>query len=513
MKSGTVIMRLAVAGALAFLAGCGGTSEAQTESIIRAEETDNHTATYSIFQKFSAPEYPADGGLAKKLILDAMQKEGLKGIDYKIEFAPGQDYMTKLNLKATAGELPDLFQVDYPTFMRLVNEGKLLPLNDWLAKSPHVSGMIRDDKFDYVTVNGYIYAIPTGNRPEPYNSESRAGFIVRQDWLDRLGLKAPRNLDEMHEVLRAFTYGDPDGNGINDTYGYGAAKDHQFAGIFGAFGIHPDFWHERGGMIKKGYVLPEAKEALAVLQSWYKEGLIDPHFLVTETKRRNENIIRSQYGMFQNAPLEVDPNSSTIAALHKANPGAKLRFFTNVKGPDGKSGFPESSPFGSLRAVSANVKQPEKLFRMLDWMQNENGGFNLIHYGVEGEDYSYEQAANRIVLHSEYAQLYRRGFSNPIRFLNDIDVRWASDEVKQDLVEAARHTISNALWKKVPAELDYADLDEDLWGQYFSKIVTGQYSVDRWDEFVKLYYQQGGDIIEQQANEEWKKMKATAGKK
>ena len=39
------------------------------------------------------------------------------------------------------------------------------------------------------------------------------GWWVRQDWLDKLGLKAPQNVDELYTVLKAFRDRDPNGNG------------------------------------------------------------------------------------------------------------------------------------------------------------------------------------------------------------------------------------------------------------------------------------------------------------
>ena len=44
-------------------------------------------------------------------------------------------------------------------------------------------------------------------------------MIIRQDWLDNLGLKAPTNMDEFEAVIKAFTEDDPDGNGQKDTMG------------------------------------------------------------------------------------------------------------------------------------------------------------------------------------------------------------------------------------------------------------------------------------------------------
>ena len=42
---------------------------------------------------------------------------------------------------------------------------------------------------------------------------------IRQDWLDKLGLEAPRTWDELVKVAEAFVTQDPDGNGEDDTIG------------------------------------------------------------------------------------------------------------------------------------------------------------------------------------------------------------------------------------------------------------------------------------------------------
>ncbi len=42
---------------------------------------------------------------------------------------------------------------------------------------------------------------------------------IRQDWLDKLGLEAPRTWDELVQVAEAFVTQDPDGNGEDDTIG------------------------------------------------------------------------------------------------------------------------------------------------------------------------------------------------------------------------------------------------------------------------------------------------------
>lgn len=47
----------------------------------------------------------------------------------------------------------------------------------------------------------------------------RSGVTIREDWLDNLGLEMPTTIDEFYNVLKQFKEGDPDRNGIDDTYG------------------------------------------------------------------------------------------------------------------------------------------------------------------------------------------------------------------------------------------------------------------------------------------------------
>src|SRR3546814_8869937 len=47
----------------------------------------------------------------------------------------------------------------------------------------------------------------------------RAAVIVRKDWLANLGLQMPETTEDLYDVARAFSEGDPDGYGQDDTYG------------------------------------------------------------------------------------------------------------------------------------------------------------------------------------------------------------------------------------------------------------------------------------------------------
>src|SRR5690606_9233912 len=75
------------------------------------------------------------------------------------------------------------------------------------------------DIWEPYTRDGLRYAIPILD----YAYSSDPVLWIRTDWLDKLGLEPPRTIEELEKVMRAFTHGDPDGNGKDDTHGLAIA--------------------------------------------------------------------------------------------------------------------------------------------------------------------------------------------------------------------------------------------------------------------------------------------------
>jgi putative aldouronate transport system substrate-binding protein len=493
-----------IASMAAMTIGCSSTPAGQTPGKSTAES--DTPVNYKFYLNLSAPEYPSDGGIARKLMVEGAEKAGIKGFDYTVTLNSGKDFFTKLNLMASAGEVPDYFDIDIPTLTKFVDEGLVLPLDDLVKKSPNISKLIRKEDWDAVTFNGKIYAIPTGNRPESFNKPNSEGILIRKDWLASTGMKEPKTLDEFHDVLTAFTKKDPDKNGKDDTFGLGGSKDTQFPWVFGAFGVFPDFWYEHDGGIKQGMVLPETKQALAVLQQWFKEGLIDPEFPVVEQKQLDSKVVNGKVGTYTGQAFAIWEKNKATVSIREVNPKAELSFIAPPTGPQGKMGMPDVPPAKKMSAVNAKVKNPEKLFAYLDWSvkDGDDGGF-LLREGIEGKHYTYDKAKNDLQDLVGGAEKYKDGFSNPIKFINITDRRWAPDYVRNALENSAAFAKPNVFWKTVPAQINYPDIKDKLWQEYFVKIVTGTWTVDKWDEFVQKYYAQGGKEIEKQANDEWKK--------
>ena len=131
---------------------------------------------------------------------------------------------------------------------------------------------------------------------------------IRQDWLDNLGLEAPRTWDEMVAVAEAFVNEDPDGNGENDTIGIlGPANSDYVNGnggnrygldpLFSAFQSYPKYWlKDDSGNVVYGSITEETRTALEKVAGLYADGLIDTEILVRNDS--SEPLLAGKVGIF-----------------------------------------------------------------------------------------------------------------------------------------------------------------------------------------------------------------------
>ena len=251
------------------------------------------------------------------------------GIEMDVLWAADQatgDYDTRLAISMAAGDVPDIFVGGtYATLHNAYEAGILADLSEVfdLYGSEEVKALKarNEDLFQSSYIDGKLVAIPgLGN---PIGMESNFLWI-RDDWMANLGLGAPKTLEDVIEIARAFTYDDPDGNGVNDTYGLGLQKE-MFNNTFGdmmgfaaAFGAPTlsrndnDFWYEGpDGNIINGSVQPGMRDALLALQQMYADGLIDREFGVKDA-----------------SALEADINTGKVGMLFGANYGGFYPYAT-----------------------------------------------------------------------------------------------------------------------------------------------------------------------------------------
>lgn len=221
-------------------------------------------------------------------------------------------YINKLNTSIATGQpLPDIVSFKggqnlYP----LLRSGAFRdvgPLFEQYASPKWKAAMAQaPEAWDRYTINGKKMALPILDG----KMNSNEVLYIRQDWLDKLGLKAPSTLDEMESVLDAFVHRDPDGNGMDDTYGLSISLKNSFftwmsdAGfVFGAYGEMPDIWRVGpDGKLSYGSVQPNIRQGLMTLKRWMERGYVPKDAEILDEVQATELWKQGKTGMIV-APL------------------------------------------------------------------------------------------------------------------------------------------------------------------------------------------------------------------
>ena len=170
---------------------------------------------YSPYSSDAAP-LPDDS-----VLIDFVEKD--LGISLKaVPLPSNKDEQAEVILEAAkTNSLPDIFMVNRDVLTVLVRENKVTRVDGLFPlMAERTSKMYDETAINSASFDGICYGLAQSG-----SIDRNEGILIRKDWLDKLGLSVPVTLDDYYEVMKAFTFNDPDGNGVNDTYGYGAYVD------------------------------------------------------------------------------------------------------------------------------------------------------------------------------------------------------------------------------------------------------------------------------------------------
>ena len=328
------------------------------------------------------------------VVYDILRDELNINLEYVI-IPPAGDGETKLNAAAAANDLPDLFQITSSTngrdnLFQYYELGLIAPVDDMFAMMPertknHYNNQVL---IDLVSFDGSVYGLP-----EPPIIPKREGFVIRQDWLDALGLEAPTTPEELIDVATAFTTQDPDGNGQNDTYGYGAFIEgpgvgRRFNPVFGAYGVL-DLWNF---VDADNFALnvrdPQYYEAMQVMVAMNEAGVVDPDW---PTLSKDEFRARWKQGKFgiMWEDFAALTNKSNYEPFDTNFPDGYWTPLPALKGPGGEAYYGLNEGNFQIFAVSqraADEGKKEAIARLLEWIATD--GYYLLGFGEEGVNFN-----------------------------------------------------------------------------------------------------------------------------
>ncbi|GIP38747.1 hypothetical protein J31TS4_20270 [Paenibacillus sp. J31TS4] len=357
----------------------GGTGQAQ------ATQKPKLTLNWFIAANQNASLPAGDKDFVKKTIEEKFN------VDLKIQhLALGTDYTNKLNLLLSGGTPPDLMVTDGRASNNYIVDQVVADLTKYVTPQTmpnYFKYWTNEAEVKQYQVQGVYKRAPLGFARQLYTS-----YYIRKDWLDKLNLKIPETYDEMIEVMKQFTFNDPDGNGKNDTFGMSAA-----GGGSAIPGDFPEFYKHQAyvGSLVDGDQYIDTRTDLRMekvlndLKKTLDMKIIDPDWFLNKAGQQIDKAAQGKIGIVisgaRDAALDNYPNS-----LQK-----KTKDVTGVKTADWQPFHPwakegvnmlpaPGNPF--MFSVKASEDKIKRSVEILDWLASEEG-FLLTHYGVEGRDY------------------------------------------------------------------------------------------------------------------------------
>ncbi len=329
---------------------------------------------------------PADWAVLK-LIRDKLN------IDLRLTALPSSesDQDVKVSAAAAANSLPDLFMVRREVWPNLVRTGLVAPVDELYALMPTRTRIQYDaDSIAFTTINGKSYGLAS-----PGSVARNEGMLIRKDWLDKLGLQIPVTIDDYLNVMRAFTFNDPDGNGRADTYGYGAFIEifnheeglgRRMNNFFGAYGV-PGTWNMTKANAGLNVRKPAYYDALVLIKRMVDEKIIDPNWLSYQKDDFRAAWKQGRFGIMyeQNAAYAAEANYAPFDANF---PNGEWVVIDAPKGPQFQSVGVYTQAY-RIYAVSSKAMEAGKgpaIARLLDWMSSDEGYF-LLGWGERGVNY------------------------------------------------------------------------------------------------------------------------------
>lgn len=544
--------------------------EATVDTVTASTTTAGQEATHAIavvyppFTKlsptrvFSEPRSVASnqkfiaGDAIEKTAADRLTEEMLGyRFEPKFLFSGGQEYREKLNLALVSNDLPDQFSV-YPfdLYKQMVDAGALKDLTAiWSsAASDQVKETLNWGDgllWQPLTIDGKVYGWP-GIKVVGQDEKL---LWYRKDWLEKIGAKPPTTFDEMREVAKALIQAKLAGNN-QITIGLPLNKElntwlNSTDPFFGAFGVMPAgestgfHWRKMpDGSVQSLSIMPETKEALALLNSWYKAGIIAPEFFTVDTAKSAEVITNNQTGMFfgpywcSGWPLgDADKN----AGFDNTKDESPWAFTTIPTGPNGR-GTLFTLPVQSAQVFNATMSDDDAvaLIKAIGWREalaNPSNKFVSKWPGFLGYDYTVEGGritatsgieapvippGTRIDVLAEQrengyrAMLFEKSKSDPNalnayeQFLVETNFTGPGAALKQRQRDAYKEAVNAASsyairsdFNGIPGAVMTSETKNllELERAAFIDIITGNQPISAFDEYVAQWKARGGDAM------------------
>lgn len=532
-KSFQKVMALAIAASMmASLTACGGSSaDSQTSSSSTTAATESATNTDTKSEETTPAERQkvtfmtvdfnagqSNTGEYAEQILNTI--EDTANVDLEIEWVLNDVLTEKITLAmANPSTMPMIITHGGAITGNIVSAAKagaFVDLNDYIwdsEKYPNLSQMNKSVA-ESLSVDGKLIAIPRTR------DIGRYGLSYRQDWADKVGItEEPKTVDDVYDMLYKFTYEDPDGNGVDDTYGM------EMTSYTGPFDIIQTWfgcgngWAEVDGKLVPVHMQSEYMDALNWIKKVYDDGLMPADWAVRTTDTWSNGCKTGESGVYIDVmdggrriwDYFVAEATYTPSVVNPDEPASM-----NLLGAVNGKTLATSGYNGYFTLSASTCDTPEKIEAALTLLDklNDNDTRLLVEYGIEGVNWEKGEDGSLVDLDTENVELSNNyaGLNQMLAYLPRYDLtpspaKNERTQAQADVyVENEKYAVFNPALSYLANSATYADIGatlDEILTQARTQYICGE--IDEaglqaaWDNWLN----QGGQTIIDEVNEQY----------
>lgn len=460
------------------------------------------------------------------------------GVDLKYNWvADSSQYEQKLSMMIASKDSPDFFMVNPIQFQQLVDAGQVEDLTDVWERyaSPHTKELAAQAgqvTMDSALINGKMMGIPYFGTPK----ENVDILYIREDWLTKLGLPEPTTMQDVLTISDAFTHQDPDGNKKDDTYGIAVDKDFDIIqGLLASYHSYPNMWviDATTGKLVYGGIQPETRNALQVLQGLLADNQINKEFGTIDAAKNVEAIVAGEVGIFYSkfyAPFYP------FQTAYNNDPNVKWKWYPvpSIDEKPAKQGY--GLGVNGYWVVRKDFENPQILPMMInliveEWFYSDNKeDYNSLICDSTGNQLQniahpiVQNPIKDVVQYDQVTKLLRgelnseqvnpdfvettKGIQLYLDGKDDTKRGWAETYGENGAVSILKYYLDNDLYipdafmgNPTPAMVKYNSTLKKLQMETYTKIIKGEYKIEKFDEFIENWKALGGDKVTQEVND------------
>ena len=444
-------------------------------------------------------------------------------------------YNEALNILVKDRNLPDIFLVsDRETLEELVE-------NDLIEDLTEVYKSCASDKIQEMyesygkellasgTFDGKLFALP-----ETAIDDGSQLLWLRRDWMEQLGVKEPKTLDEALSVIRAFQENrmgaeegeDPVGLVCDPGLVGTVSTSYSVDSVFEMFGAYPQQWIKNAdGEIVYGSLTEETKEALGYLRELYKQGILDPDFALRAQNNIRDLVVNGKCGAFFG--LWWTPNNPLMDEYRKNKETDWEPYYLTA---DAKRTVEVYSTFWDSKyvVVRKGYEHPEIVMKILSVL------FDYSRYEAEDADevnsyfaLNVDPTARPLMINVDYNEatyMVTRHIREALYSPGDAKTREDLSAIEASYFDACREYLGAEVpsvedWAAYKSRISAVGLLVDanyhapekkylgdgdgeipqtlrsLEKKAFIQIIMGKKPVSSFDSFVEEWYRKGGDSL------------------